>query len=166
MTGETKVFRIIKKYPNRRLYDTTVSGYVTLLDVKRLVLDGVPIKVVDVRTQADLTHHILMQIIIEQEEQGPQWFTPEILQQMIRLYGGTMQQWFAKWFESSLHFFSQNQNKWESQIPFGMSSHEDSLQWMSEWTKAHWSHWQEWQKQWRDKQWPSAESVASEGSSE
>ncbi|HRE30521.1 MAG TPA: polyhydroxyalkanoate synthesis regulator DNA-binding domain-containing protein, partial [Candidatus Berkiella sp.] len=78
--------RVIKKYPNRRLYDTTISSYITLEDVKRLVVEQVAIKVVDARSQEDITHSTLLQIIIDQEENGPPLFTTPILQQMIRFY--------------------------------------------------------------------------------
>lgn len=98
--------RIIKKYPNRRLYDTAISSYITLEDVKRLVLEQTSIKVIDARTQNDITHNTLLQIIMEQEEQGPPLFTNDILQQMIRFYGGAVPNMFKQMFEQSVSLFN------------------------------------------------------------
>ncbi len=99
--------RIIKKYPNRRLYDTTISSYITLEDVKNLVIKRVPLKVIDARSKNDITHSTLLQIIIEQEENGPPIFTIDSLQQMICLYGGSMQQSLRAMFEQNMNIFSQ-----------------------------------------------------------
>lgn len=79
--------RIIKKYPNRRLYDTAISSYVTLEDIKRLILDNFAILVVDAKTQQDITHNTLLQIILEQESQETPLFSNQILEQLIRLHG-------------------------------------------------------------------------------
>src|ERR1700726_3325886 len=101
--------RIIKKYPNRRLYDTVISSYITLDDVKRLVIDKISLKVIDARSQIDITHSTLLQIIFEQAESGPPLFSTDSLQQMIRFYGGSMQQLLSKMFEQGMEFFSQQQ---------------------------------------------------------
>ena len=84
--------RIIKKYPNRRLYDTTTSSYITLEDVKKLVLDQTEFKVQDAKTKEDLTRSILLQIILE-EESGPgsPMFSSDVLSKIIRFYGHAMQ---------------------------------------------------------------------------
>jgi polyhydroxyalkanoate synthesis repressor PhaR len=76
--------RIIKKYPNRRLYDTAISSYVTLEDVRRLILENVALQVMDVKSQADITHNTLLQIILDQESKGSRLFSTEILEQLIR----------------------------------------------------------------------------------
>ncbi|HET9843671.1 MAG TPA: polyhydroxyalkanoate synthesis repressor PhaR, partial [Gammaproteobacteria bacterium] len=102
--------RIIKKYPNRRLYDTAISSYITQGDVKLLVLDNIPIQVIDARTKNDITQNTLLQIILEQEEKGPPIFTTEILQQLIRFYGGSLQNVISRTFEQIMHFFSEKQN--------------------------------------------------------
>ena len=107
--------RIIKKYPNRRLYDTTISSYITLEDVKELVIKQVPLKVVDVRSQTDITHTILLQIIIDQEETGPPLFTIENLQQMIRFYRSSAQQVVGKVAELAHTNLSQWQ-KWQEML--------------------------------------------------
>ncbi len=102
--------RIIKKYPNRRLYDTAISSYITLEDVKRLVLDNVSIQVIEARGKTDITHSTLLQIIVEQEEKGPPIFTTDILQQMIRFYGSSMQGVLSRTLEESAKFYSDQQH--------------------------------------------------------
>ena len=101
--------RIIKKYPNRRLYDTAISSYITLADVKRLVLDGVEFQVVDAKTQDDLTRTILLQIISEEEEGGEPIFSSELLAQIIRSYGGNMQNLLTDYLEKSMDMWSEQQ---------------------------------------------------------
>lgn len=108
--------RIIKKYPNRRLYDTAVSAYITLEDVRRLVRDGVPFRVVDAKTEEDLTRGLLLQIILEQEEQGKPIFSREILEQIIRTYGDTMQGFMTTYLEQSLAVFLKQQKLMEEQM--------------------------------------------------
>lgn len=83
--------RIIKKYPNRRLYDTATSGYVTLSEVKQLVLDGVEFKVVDAKSNEDLTRSILLQIIFEDDAAGTPMFSNQMLRQMIVFYANAVQ---------------------------------------------------------------------------
>jgi len=78
--------RIIKKYPNRRLYDTVLSRYITLDDVKTLVQDRIPIQVIDTQTKKDLTHTTLLYLIIDQESKGMPVLNNKLLEQMIRLY--------------------------------------------------------------------------------
>lgn len=101
--------RIIKKYPNRRLYDTAISSYITLADVKRLVLDGVEFQVVDAKTRDDLTRTILLQIISEEEEGGEPIFSSELLAQIIRSYGGNMQNLLTNYLEKSMDMWSEQQ---------------------------------------------------------
>ena len=88
--------RIIKKYPNRRLYDTEISKYITLEDVKKLVLSGVDFCVKDVKTDEDLTRNILLQIISEQEHDGDPMFSTQTLTQLIRFYGNAYQSAFFR----------------------------------------------------------------------
>ena len=82
--------RLIKKYPNRRLYDTQTSAYVTLADIKDLVMANEAFKVVDAKTDDDLTRNILMQIILEEEALGEPVFSSQMLSQIIRFYGHSM----------------------------------------------------------------------------
>jgi polyhydroxyalkanoate synthesis repressor PhaR len=101
--------RLIKKYPNRRLYDTAISSYITLADVKRLVLDGVDFEVVDAKTRADLTRSILLQIISEEEEGGEPIFSSDLLAQIIRAYGGNMQSMLTSYLEKSMELWGEQQ---------------------------------------------------------
>jgi polyhydroxyalkanoate synthesis repressor PhaR len=103
--------RIIKKYPNRRLYDTGESKYITFPDVRDLIMAGVKLKVVDSENKEDLTRQILMQIIIEEESGGRPLFTAEMLAQLIRFYGGTMQGVFSRHLEESFNLFAKQQQE-------------------------------------------------------
>lgn len=97
--------RLIKKYPNRRLYDTERSCYITFEDVRELVLRHVPLKVVDAKTQEDLTNNILLQIVMELEQKGAPVFTTAMLEQMIRFYGNDFQKIFGDFLEQSFSMF-------------------------------------------------------------
>jgi polyhydroxyalkanoate synthesis repressor PhaR len=83
--------RVLKKYPNRRLYDTRSSSYITLADVKQMVLEGQDFEVRDAKDGNDLTRSILLQIILEEESGGVPMFSTEMLSQIIRFYGHAMQ---------------------------------------------------------------------------
>src|SRR5204862_8310037 len=83
--------RLIKKYPNRRLYDTKTSSYITLADVKQMVLKNEDFQVLDAKTNEDLSRQILLQIILDEESGGMPMFSSDLLSQMIRSYGSAMQ---------------------------------------------------------------------------
>lgn len=102
---------LIKKYPNRRLYDTSASAYVTLAEIKKLVMANQPIKVVDAKTGEDLTRSILLQIILEEEAAGTPMFSEAVLAHLIRLYGQTMQGYMGPWLEQQLKWFADLQAK-------------------------------------------------------
>ncbi|MDD3352742.1 polyhydroxyalkanoate synthesis repressor PhaR [Zoogloea sp.] len=108
--------RLIKKYPNRRLYDTQTSSYITLADVKALVLESGNFQVVDAKTGEELTRNILLQIILEEEAGGAPMFTSELLSQMIRFYGNAMQGMMGKYLESNIRAFTDMQAKMQDQV--------------------------------------------------
>ena len=108
--------RIIKKYPNRRLYDTAISSYITLNDVKELVLSYTPFKVVDAKSGDDLTRTTLLQIISEQEDKESPIFTSEILQNVIRFYGDSMQAMMSRFLEHSMKLFMEQQAGFKSPL--------------------------------------------------
>ncbi len=108
--------RIIKKYPNRRLYDTEQSRYITLADIRKLVMQGVDFKVVDTNSGEDLTRSILLQIMLEEESGGAPLFTAKMLSQIIRFYGGTVQGMFARYLEESLSMFAQQQEQFRGTL--------------------------------------------------
>ncbi len=107
--------RLIKKYPNRRLYDTRTSSYITLADVKELVLNHELFQVVDAKTNEDLTRSILLQIILEEEAGGAPMFTSDLLAHMIRFYGNAMQGMMGKYLESNIKAFTEMQAKLQDQ---------------------------------------------------
>ena len=108
--------RIIKKYPNRRLYDTELSKYITLEDVRRLVRDGVDFVVRDSQTDEDLTRSILLQVIAEQEAGGEPIFTTPVLMQIIRFYGDAVQGLAADFLQRSLLAFGRQQQLFRRQL--------------------------------------------------
>ncbi len=103
--------RLIKKYPNRRLYDTQTSTYVTLSDIKNLVMSNEVFKVVDAKTEEDLTRNILLQIILEEEAGGAPVFSSQMLSQIIRFYGNSMQGLMGNYLEKTMQSFVDIHNK-------------------------------------------------------
>ena len=105
--------RIIKKYPNRRLYDTEDSKYITLEDVKQLVLKGIDFCVKDVKSDEDLTRTILLQIISEQEHDGEPFFSAELLTQIIRSYEDSLQSVAGDYIQKSMQLFIEQQKQFQ-----------------------------------------------------
>ena len=103
--------RTIKKYPNRRLYDTANSGYITLADVKQMVLGGEDFEVRDAKTGEDLTRSILLQIILEEETGGMPMFSSPMLAQIIRFYGHAMQGMMGSYLEKNIQTFTEIQSR-------------------------------------------------------
>lgn len=108
--------RLIKKYPNRRLYDTEESRYITLAEVKDLVMHAVPFRVVDSQSETDITRAILLQIIMEQESSGHPLFTATMLERFIRFYGDTTQAAFSAFLDQSLDLFVKQQRMFTEQM--------------------------------------------------
>ncbi len=107
--------RIIKKYPNRRLYDTETSAYITLADVKQFVLEYQKFTVQDARSGEDLTRSILLQIILEEESGGVPMFSADMLANIIRYYGHAMQGLMGSYLERSIGAFHEAQRKFQEQ---------------------------------------------------
>ncbi len=107
--------RIIKKYPNRRLYDTETSAYITLADVKQFVLENQVFEVQDARTGENLTRSILLQIILEEESGGVPMFSSDMLANIIRYYGHSMQGLMGSYLERSIGAFHEAQRKFQEQ---------------------------------------------------
>jgi polyhydroxyalkanoate synthesis repressor PhaR len=107
--------RIIKKYPNRRLYDTETSAYITLAEVKDLVLGYKEFQVQDAKTGADLTRAILLQIILEEESGGVPMFSTDMLANIIRYYGHAMQGLMGSYLERSITTFHEAQKRFQEQ---------------------------------------------------
>ena len=103
--GNKFEIRVIKKYPNRRLYDTVESRYITLADIRRLVTDKVEFVVIDKKSEEDITRSILLQVISEQEHAGEPMMSQDFLSQVIRSYGSAMQSMVGSYLEQSLKMF-------------------------------------------------------------
>ena len=108
--------RIIKKYPNRRLYDTVESRYITLSDIRRLVLDKVEFIVIDKKTQEDITRSILLQVIAEQEGGGESLMSRDFLSQVIRSYGNGLQEFVGRYLDESLQLFAREQREFRDRF--------------------------------------------------
>jgi polyhydroxyalkanoate synthesis repressor PhaR len=107
--------RVLKKYPNRRLYDTRTSSYITLTDVKEMVLEGETFEVRDAKTSEEITRSILLQIILEEETGGMPMFTTQMLAQVIRFYGHAMQGMMGSYLEKNLQTLVDLQGRFAEQ---------------------------------------------------
>ncbi len=116
-SSATNTVRTLKKYPNRRLYDTRTSSYITLADVKQMVLGGEDFEVRDAKTGDDLTRSILLQIILEEESGGVPMFSTRTLSQIIRFYGHAMQGVMGTMLEKNMAAFAELQAQFLSQSP-------------------------------------------------
>lgn len=108
--------RVIKKYPNRRLYDTEISSYITLEDVRQLIVDGEEVEVRDAKSGEDLSRSVLLQIISEHEEKGNPMFSTQLLSQVIRFYGDSLQGFMGSYLERSMQLFLDQQHQFRSQL--------------------------------------------------
>lgn len=133
--------RMIKKYPNRRLYDTAISSYITLEDVQRLVLSHIDFRVIDAKTGEDITRNILLQIIVEREEGGEPIFSTDVLQQIIRFYGDALQGMIASYLDKSMNLFVKQQHALRQQMQNVVSG--DPIAFMRELTEQNISLWKE-----------------------
>jgi len=108
--------RVIRKYANRRLYDPSESRHLTLEEVRQAIVAGDKVRVEDAKTGADLTRSILLQIIVEREEAGRPLLSAELLEQLIRFYGGAMQDFLATYLERSVGAFVDQQERFQDQV--------------------------------------------------
>ncbi|MBB3861175.1 polyhydroxyalkanoate synthesis repressor PhaR [Novosphingobium hassiacum] len=124
MASEAKAGEVvtIKKYANRRLYNTSTSSYITLDHLAQMVKDNVDFKVIDAKTGADLTHAILTQIIMDEEAAGEQMLPTNFLRQLIGMYGNSMQAFLPSYLEASMDHFRDNQAKMRKAIEESIGS--------------------------------------------
>ena len=108
--------RVIKKYPNRRLYDTEISSYITIEDVRQLIVDGETLEVRDAKTGEDLTRQVLLQIITEHEQEGQPMLSTQLLSQLIRFYGDSLQGFMGNYLERSMQIFLDQQQQFRQQM--------------------------------------------------
>jgi polyhydroxyalkanoate synthesis repressor PhaR len=127
-SNAAKPERVIKKYPNRRLYDTATSSYVTLTEIKQLVMQGETFVVRDAKSGEDLTRSLLLQIILEEESSGAPMFTEAVLANIIRFYGHAMQGHMGAYLESNLQSLMLMQSKMGHQSQNIMSQMQEQMQ--------------------------------------
>lgn len=108
--------RVLRKYANRRLYDPSESRHVTLDEVRDIIVEGGSVRVEDAKTGEDLTRSILLQIIVEREAQGKPLLSADLLQQLIRFYGGAMQDFLGSYLERSVSAFVSQQESLQEQM--------------------------------------------------
>jgi len=142
--------RIIKKYPNRRLYDTEISSYITVDDVRQLIVDGREFEVRDAKTGEDLTRSVLLQIISEREGDGEPMLSTHLLSQIIRFYGDSMQGFMGRYLEQSLQVFLDQQAQFRQQMSglLGPTPFAGQTPWamMNQLTERNMELWQQFQK--------------------
>jgi polyhydroxyalkanoate synthesis repressor PhaR len=114
--GSRMAVRVIKKYPNRRLYDTEISSYITIEDVRQLIVDGEDFEVRDAKSGDDLTRQVLLQIIAEQEQDGEPVLSTQLLSQIIRFYGDSLQGYMGDYLEKSMQLFMEQQAQFRQQM--------------------------------------------------
>jgi polyhydroxyalkanoate synthesis repressor PhaR len=108
--------RVIKKYPNRRLYDTDISSYITIEDVRQLIVDGEDFEVRDAKSGEDLTRQVLLQIIAEHEQDGQPMLSTQLLSQIIRFYGDSLQGFMGSYLDRSMQTFMGQQAQFRQQL--------------------------------------------------
>ena len=136
--------RIIKKYPNRRLYDTEISSYITIEDVRQLIVDGEDFEVRDAKSGDDLTRTVLLQIISEQEQDGEPILSTQLLSQIIRFYGDSLQGFMGNYLERSMQLFMEQQQQFRSQM--GNLLGQTPWTMMNQLTERNLELWQEFQR--------------------
>jgi polyhydroxyalkanoate synthesis repressor PhaR len=137
--------RIIKKYPNRRLYDTEKSSYITLAEVLKIIREDKEFKVVDAETGEDITRSILVQIIIEQESGDTPIFTTDMLTKFIRFYDDAAQNLFGEFLEKNMQMFTEQQQRFQKQMVEGLID-SPVTRMMQDATERNMKFWQDMQK--------------------
>ena len=133
--------RLIKKYANRRLYDASISKHVTLEDIRDLIVRGEKIRVVEDKSGEDITRLILFQVIAEQEQFGKPILTTQLLESIIRYYGGPMQEFMAGYLEQSVAAFMRQQENVQQQISSMLTSAPPPVNAMAEFTRQNLEMW-------------------------
>jgi polyhydroxyalkanoate synthesis repressor PhaR len=140
----TAMRRVIKKYPNRRLYDTEISSYITIEDVRQLIVDGEDFEVRDAKTGDDLTRQVLLQIIAEHEQDGEPMLSTQMLSQIIRFYGDSLQGFMGTYLERSMQAFMDQQHQLRKQLDGVMGQTPWAM--LNQLTERNLALWQEFQQ--------------------
>src|SRR6202034_2145305 len=122
--------RLIKKYANRRLYDSTESRHVTLEDIRKMIVSGAKVKVVDDKSGEDLTRAVLLQVIAEQDQYGTPVLSTELLEAIIRFYGNPVQEMLTKYMEQSVGAIAQQQQAMRAEMSKALAGQN-----MDQWSK-------------------------------
>ena len=136
--------RVIKKYPNRSLYDTEISSYITIEDVRQLIVEGEEFEVRDARTGDDLTRCVLLQIIAEHEQDGEPVLSTQLLSQIIRFYGDSLQCYMGNYLERSMQMFLEEQQEFRQHV--GGMLGQTPWTMMNQLTERNLSMWKEFQQ--------------------
>ena len=136
--------RVIKKYPNRRLYDTEISSYITIEDVRQLIVDGEEFEVRDAKSGEDLTRQVLLQIISEHEGDGQPMLSTQLLSQIIRFYGDSLQGFMGSYLERSMQMFLDQQDQFRRQMGGALGQTPWAM--MNQLTERNLELWQEFQR--------------------
>lgn len=136
--------RVIKKYPNRRLYDTEISSYITIEDVRQLIVDGETFEVRDAKSGEDLTRQVLLQIISEREADGQPILSTQLLSQIIRFYGDSLQGFMGSYLERSMQMFLEQQDQFRRQLGGVLGQSPWTM--MNQLTERNLEMWQEFQQ--------------------
>ncbi|MBB4731092.1 polyhydroxyalkanoate synthesis repressor PhaR [Xanthomonas arboricola] len=136
--------RIIKKYPNRRLYDTEISSYITIEDVRQLIIDGEEFEVRDAKSGEDLSRAVLLQIIADREQDGEPMLSTQLLSQIIRFYGDSLQGFMGNYLERSMQVFLDQQQQFRQQM--GNLLGQTPWAMMNQLTERNLELWQEFQR--------------------
>ena len=136
--------RVIKKYPNRRLYDTEISSYITIEEVRQLIVEGEEFEVRDARTGDDLTRCVLLQIIAEHEQDGEPVLSTQLLGQIIRFYGDSLQSYMGSYLERSMQMVLDEQQMFRQQI--GGMLGQTPWAMMNQLTERNLEQWKEYQR--------------------
>lgn len=142
-TDDTDI-RILKKYPNRRIYDTHTSTYINLDDIRKMVIAGIDFKVVDSKSNADLTRSVLLQLITEQESETNPLFSADNLKSFIHYYDQNQQHLFSEYMNQSLSFFQQQQEQFNKNMQDMMAV--NPMQLFSEYSKRNTQMWKKMQE--------------------
>jgi polyhydroxyalkanoate synthesis repressor PhaR len=133
--------RVIKKYANRRLYDASISRHVTLEDTRDLIVKGERIKVVEDKSGEDITRLILLQVIAEQEQFGKPILSTQLLESIIRFYGGPMQEFMGRYLEKSVETFMHQQEAFQQQFSRMLSATPPPMNAMAELARQNMEMW-------------------------
>src|SRR3546814_7868692 len=136
--------RVIKKYPNRRLYDTDISSYITIEDVRQLIVDGEDFEVRDAKSGDDLTRQVLLQIIAEHEQDGQPMLSTQLLSQIIRLYGDSLQGFMGTYLDRSMQTFMEQQGQFRQ--PMGSMIGQTPWSMMNQLTERNMEMWKDLQE--------------------